>query len=99
MHPAAEVRFDGSHAKGVHHKDGIGTHCFRLADSGDEPPENDQHAWQYPPLVGWNGYPAGLPDKLSAHGFGRADFGLKDAASAAHLSSAKPSGIAFDPNS
>ena len=35
--------------------------------------------WQYPPLVGWNGYPAGLRDKLSAYDFGSANFGLKDA--------------------
>ncbi|MGW0583793.1 NPP1 family protein, partial [Streptomyces sp. NPDC002920] len=46
----------------------------------------------------WNGYPSGLRDKLSAYDFGSANFGLKDANFAAHLSSAKPSGIAFDPN-
>ncbi|MGH1553641.1 NPP1 family protein [Streptomyces sp. L7] len=69
VHAASEVRFDGTHAKIVYHKDGIGTHDFRLANAGDEPPENDKHTWQYPPLVGWNGYPAGLRDKLSAYDF------------------------------
>ncbi|MEX3101585.1 MULTISPECIES: NPP1 family protein [unclassified Streptomyces] len=96
--PASSVRFDGTHAKVVYHKDGISTHCFRLAGTNDEPPENDKHTWQYPPLVGWNGYPAGLRDKLSAYDFGSANFGLKDANFAAHLTKAKPSGIPFDPN-
>ena len=79
-------------------KDGLSTHGFRLADANDEPPENDSHIWQYRPLVGWNGYPAGLRDKLSAYDFGSANFGLKDANFAAHLTSAEPSGITFDPN-
>ncbi|MCD7445556.1 NPP1 family protein [Streptomyces lincolnensis] len=95
---ASGVRFDGTHAKIVYHKDGASTHCFRLANSNDEPPENHKGTWQYPPLVGWNGYPAGLRDKLSAYDFGSANFGLKDANFANHLSLAKPSGIAFDPN-
>lgn len=98
VHATSEVRFEGTHAKIVYHKDGIGTHCFRLANTNDEPPENDKHTWQYPPLVGWNGYPAGLRDKLSAYDFGSANFGLKDSNFASHLSSAKPSGIPFDPN-
>ncbi|MFF7280797.1 NPP1 family protein [Streptomyces griseorubiginosus] len=96
---ASGVRFDGTHAKIVYHKDGISTHCFRLANSNDEPPENAKGTWQYPPLVGWNGYPStALRDKLSAYDFGSANFGLKDANFAAHLTSAKPSGISFDPN-
>ncbi|QNP68441.1 NPP1 family protein [Streptomyces roseirectus] len=95
--PASSVRFDGTHAKVVYHKDGISTHCFRLAGANDEPPENDKHTWQYPPLVGWNGYPAGLRDKLSAYDFGSANFGLKDGNFVNHLTKAKPSGIAFDP--
>ncbi|MFF9283150.1 NPP1 family protein [Streptomyces griseosporeus] len=98
VHAASEVRFEGTHAKVVYHKDGIGTHCFRLANTNDEPPENHKGTWQYPPLVGWNGYPAGLRDKLSAYDFGSANFGLKDASYASHLASAKPSGIPFDPN-
>ncbi|MFE2101285.1 NPP1 family protein [Streptomyces sp. PTD9-10] len=98
VHPASEVRFEGGHPKVVYHKDGIGTHCFRLANTNDEPPENHRHTWQYPPLVGWNGYPAGLRDKLSAYDFGSAHFGLKDASFPSHLASAEPSGIPFDPN-
>ncbi|MFF4590175.1 NPP1 family protein [Streptomyces sp. NPDC001388] len=98
VHAASTVRFEGTHAKAVYHKDGISTHCFRLGNSNDEPPENAKHTWQYPPLVGWNGYPAGLRDKLSAYDFGSANFGLKDGSFANNLSKAKPSGIAFDPN-
>ncbi|WP_414495747.1 NPP1 family protein [Streptomyces sp. CRN 30] len=96
VHARSAVRFDGSHAKVVYHKDGISTHCFRLATAGDEPPENHQGTWQYPTLVGWDGYPAGLRATLSAYDFGSANFGLKDASFASHLASAKPSGIDFD---
>ncbi|MYZ10455.1 hypothetical protein GT028_24295 [Streptomyces sp. SID2999] len=98
VHPVSEVRFEGTHAKVVYHKDGIGTHCFRLGNTNDEPPENHKHTWQYPALVGWDGYPPGLRDKLSTYDFGSANFGLKDASFASHLASAKPAGIPFDPN-
>lgn len=98
VHARSAVRFDGSHPKIVYHKDGISTHCFRPATSGDEPPENHRGGWQYPTLVGWNGYPAGLREKLSSYDFGSANFGLKDGSFASHLAAAKPSGISFDPN-
>jgi hypothetical protein len=98
VHERSVVRFDGTHPKIVYHKDGISTHCFRLATSGDEPPENHRGDWQYPTLVGWNGYPAGLREKLSTYDFGSANFGLKDGSFASHLAAAKPSGIPFDPN-
>jgi hypothetical protein len=97
VHSAAQIRFDGTHPKIVYHKDGISTHCFRAANADDEPPENHEHTWQYPPLVGWNGYPAGIRDKLVSYNFGSANFGLKDGSFASHLASAKPSGIPFDP--
>ncbi|NED07792.1 hypothetical protein G3I55_39875, partial [Streptomyces sp. SID6648] len=98
VHERSAVRFDGTHPKIVYHKDGISTHCFRLATSNDEPPENHEGTWQYPPLVGWNGYPAGLREKLTAHDFGSANFGLKDASFASHLAAARPAGVPFDPN-
>ncbi|CAL9654305.1 NPP1 family protein [Streptomyces sp. NPDC090994] len=97
VHARSAVRFEGTHAKVVYHKDGISTHCFRLGTANDEPPENHKGTWQYPPLVGWNGYPSGVREKLSAYDFGSATFGLKDASFASHLASAKPSGITFDP--
>ncbi|MFF7261897.1 NPP1 family protein [Streptomyces sp. NPDC008159] len=97
VHPASAVRWDGTHAKIVYHKDGIRTHCFRLAGSGDEPPENHKGTWQYPPLVGWNGYPSGVREKLVSYDFGSANFGLKDGSFESNLAKAKPSGIAFDP--
>lgn len=93
-----QIRWDGTHPKVVYHKDGIGTHCFRPANSNDEPPENHYHAWQFPALVGWNGYPAGVREKLSQADFGSAHFGLRDDNFASHLAKAKPSGITFDPN-
>ncbi|MEV8087880.1 NPP1 family protein [Streptomyces nigra] len=98
VHAASSLRFEGTHAKVVYHKDGISTHCFRAANGNDDPPENHRRTWQYPPLIGWNGYPAGLRDKLVAHDFGSAHFGLKDGSFTSHLASAKPSGIPFDPN-
>ncbi|MFV0137742.1 NPP1 family protein [Streptomyces sp. HMX87] len=97
VHARSAVRFEGTHPKVVYHKDGVGTHCFRLAGANDEPPENHERSWQYPALVGWNGYPAGLREKLSAHDFGSANFGLKDGSFASQLASAKPAGIPFDP--
>jgi len=93
-----QVRWDGNHPKVVYHKDGASTHAFRLGNSNDEPPENDRHTWQFPALVGWNGYPAGVRDKLTQYDFGSANFGLKDGNFNAHLAKAKPSGITFDPN-
>ncbi|MET8829324.1 NPP1 family protein [Streptomyces sp. NPDC004610] len=98
VHNASAIRFDATHPKIVYHKDGISTHCFRAATANDEPPENHKGAWQYPALVGWNGYPSGIRDTLASYTFGSANFGLKDSSFASHLSSAKPAGIAFDPN-
>lgn len=98
VYPRDQIRWDGTHPKVVYHKDGIGTHCFRPANSNDEPPENHQGTWQFPDLVGWGGYPAGLRDKLSAYDFGSANFGLKDASFPSHLAAALPSGVPFDPN-
>lgn len=92
-----EVRWDGTHPKIVYHKDGASTHCFRLANSNDEPPENDYGTWQYPDLVGWNGYPDGIRDILTEADFGDATFGLKDDSFGSHLEEAMPSGISFDP--
>ncbi|MFF3460768.1 NPP1 family protein [Streptomyces sp. NPDC002730] len=98
VYPRNQIRWDNTHPKVVYHKDGVRTHCFRPANSNDEPPENHQHTWQFPKLVGWNGYPAGLRDKLSQADFGSAHFGLKEGDFISHLAEAKPAGIPFDPN-
>jgi hypothetical protein len=98
IHAQDRVRWEGTHPKIVYHKDGLSTHCFRLANNNDEPPENHYGTWQYPPLVGWNGYPPGIRDKLSAANFGSANFGLKDGAFNNLLQRAKPSAIPFDPH-
>ncbi|MEU7036362.1 NPP1 family protein [Streptomyces sp. NPDC046237] len=92
-----QIRWDGTHPKVVYHKDGVSTHCFRPANANDEPPENHKGQWQFPALVGWNGYPAGVREKLVQTDFGSAHFGLKDGSFAPHLAKAKPAGIAFDP--
>jgi hypothetical protein len=93
-----QIRWDGTHPKIVYHKDGASTHALRPANPGDEPPENHKGSWQFPALVGWNGYPAGLRDKLSQADFGSANFGLRDGNFNSHLATAKPAGITFDPN-
>ncbi|MGP3971541.1 NPP1 family protein [Streptomyces sp. 6N223] len=92
-----QIQWDGTHPKIVYHKDGIGTHAFRPATTGDEPPENHEGAWQFPALVGWNGYPGDLRDRLSQADFGSATFGLKDGSFSTHLERALPAGIPFDP--
>lgn len=88
----AEIPFDGTHAKIVYHKDGGSTHNFRWAKSngGDEPPENHKKTWQYPTLVGWDNFPAGIRDKLVSANFGKASLDLKDDVFAKKLDSAKP---------
>ena len=98
VHNRADIPFDGNHPKVVYHKDGVSTHCFRAATSDDEPPENHRGAWQYPTLVGWNGYPEGVRDKLTQADFGSATLGIKDDTFNSHLESAKPADIPFDPN-
>lgn len=97
-YPRSQVRFDGTHPKVVYHKDGIGTHFFRLANNNDEPPENAYHNWRYPPLVAWDGYPStALRDKLMNADFGSATIKINDGRFDGLLSASKPSGIPFDP--
>lgn len=86
----------GKHAKVIYHKDGGSTHCFRHAAFGEQP-ENHKGQWQWPPLIGWDGYPAGYRDKLMAHDFGSAQLGIRDSSFGYELSKAKPAGIPFDP--
>ncbi|MEU9335969.1 NPP1 family protein [Streptomyces sp. NPDC048290] len=90
------IRFDGTHPKIVYHKDGASTHCFRFAGTGDEPAENATGNWFYPRLVGWDGYPAGYRDKLTAANFGSASLKIRNGDFEWHLNYAKPAGIAFD---
>ncbi|GAA3838563.1 MULTISPECIES: NPP1 family protein [Amycolatopsis] len=95
-YPRAQVGWDGTHAKVVYHKDGASTHCFRLAGM-TETPENHYGTWQYPDLVSWDNYPAGIRDRLMGADFGSASFAIKDSAFASNLTKAKPAGIPFDP--
>jgi hypothetical protein len=99
IHAASSVRWTGNHPKIVYHKDGASTHAFRLAGTGDEPPENGYATWQYPSLVGWNGFPStSIRTTLSNYDFGSANFGLKDANFVGLLTNALPSGITFNPS-
>ncbi|MET8556331.1 NPP1 family protein [Streptomyces sp. NPDC004959] len=99
VHAADSLPFDGTHAKVVYHKDGISTHCFRAAknNGGDEPPENHKGTWQRPPVVGWDGYPPGIREKLTSADFGSALLGIRDDTFAAHLEKARPADVPFDP--
>ncbi|MFE9257342.1 NPP1 family protein [Streptomyces sp. NPDC006879] len=99
-YPRSQVRFDGSHPKVVYHKDGAGTHFFRLANGNDEPPENHYHDWRYPPLVDWSGWPSSwLRDRLMNADFGAATIKITDRDNrfAALLNNSKPGSIPFDP--
>ena len=91
------IRFDGTHPKIVYHKDGASTHCYRFAGSADEQIENATGAWFRPRLVGWNGYPAGLREKLTAADFGSATLKIRDADFANALARSEPAGLPFDP--
>ncbi|GLY04373.1 MULTISPECIES: NPP1 family protein [Actinoplanes] len=99
VYASSSVIWTGNHPKIVYHKDGASTHTFRLANSNDEPPENGYGTWQYPTLVGWNGYPStAIRDTLSNYNFGSANFGLKDANFVNLITEAMPSGISFNPS-
>lgn len=93
---ASDVLWQGDHPKVVYHKDGASTHCFRFASTGDEPPENHYGDWRVTGLVGWDDYPPGIRDTLSAADFGAATFKLTDARFADTLDGAKPDGVPFN---
>ena len=95
-YPRSAVAWEGTHPKVVYHKDGVSTHCFRLAGA-TEAPENHYGTWQYPDLVSWDHYPPGIRDILVGADFGSASLAIKDSAFASNLAKAKPSGIPFNP--
>ncbi len=95
-YPRSQVGWEGTHAKVVYHKDGAGTHCFRLAGMTEQP-ENHYGTWQYPDLVSWDRFPAGIRDTLTGADFGHASLAIKDGAFASNLAKARPAGIPFDP--
>lgn len=95
--PSSDVPWEGTHAKVVYHKDGPGTHAFRHATGDDEPPENHYGVWQYPDLVSWDHYPAGIRDILVSADFGSASLAISDGAFEQNLEKAEPADIPFDP--
>jgi hypothetical protein len=96
-YPRSQVGWEGTHAKVIYHKDGVSTHCFRIA-SMTEQPENHYGTWQYPDLVSWDHYPPGIRDRLMSADFGSASFAIKDSAFNDNLTKAKPPNIPFAPN-
>jgi hypothetical protein len=98
VRPASSVRWDGEHLKMVYHKDGASTHAFRFANADDDRIENHKGVWFRGPLVSYNGFPAGIRDRLYAHDFGAATIALKDSTFASNINGARPSGITFDVN-
>ena len=92
------MRFDGTHPKMVYHKDGASTHFIRLANAKDDKVENHFHRWFYPALVGWNGYPHGLRDKLMNADFGSATIKINEGRFNDALAKCKPKDIAFNPH-
>ncbi|MEU8206319.1 NPP1 family protein [Streptosporangium sp. NPDC049046] len=98
LHHRSQVHWIGTHPKIVYHKHGAQTHALRAATANDEPPENHEGRWQYPSLVGWNGYPPGFRDRLTQADFGAAQLDLKDSRFGSKLAQAKPAGIPFKPH-
>ncbi|GAB2966680.1 NPP1 family protein [Saccharothrix stipae] len=92
---ATAVEWSGTHARVVYHKGA--THSFRFAKPGERP-ENHYGAWQYPTLVGWNGFPPGIRRKLVTADFSPASLGIKDTTFAGELTKAKPAGVPFNPH-
>lgn len=92
-----KVAWEGTHAKIIYHKDGASTHCFRLAGFNEQA-ENHYGVYQYPDLVSWDRFPAGVRDILVNANFGSASLAIKDGAFNHNLGIAKPAGIPFDPN-
>ncbi|KAH7131593.1 secreted protein [Dactylonectria estremocensis] len=97
---AADVRFEGLSPKIVYHKDGAGTHNFRFATAGDEPPENHRGKWIKGSLLSYGGWPNnGLRDKLMNWGsFKPANIAIKDGSFQTSIMNTKPQHITFDPN-
>ncbi|MCS4277040.1 hypothetical protein M2390_002234 [Mycetocola sp. BIGb0189] len=95
--PASNVRFDGTHAKVVYHKEGGFTHYFRLANASDDRVENVTGGWVYPRLVGWNGYPSDYRNRLLSANFGSATIKIGDQNFGYGLNAGKPAGISFNP--
>ncbi|KAK4187648.1 necrosis inducing protein-domain-containing protein [Podospora australis] len=79
---APGIRFEGStHPKIVYHKDGVGTHAFRYANSGDEPPENHWQSWRWgvgAGLLNWDAIPGNLRTTLSQKDWGSAEMAVRD---------------------
>lgn len=65
-HATNEFPHDDTHALLVYHKDGAGTHCFRLANDDDQSkPENFSGEFYRSPLLGWNSWSdTALKDKM-----------------------------------
>lgn len=95
---------DGVRLKVVYHKDGVSTHVFRFAGSGEGAEAWGDGGWDFPRLVSWdnfnNGSSVDLRGRMNSATWGDANFPLKDGRFNEELSRAKrdaAAGISFDP--
>jgi hypothetical protein len=94
----ADLRFEGTHPKVVYHKDGPGTHNFRIAGANDEPPENFYHNWRFPPIVDYNRWPSiDLRNKMINHDWHGLTTNLDDNGFKSLITKSKPAFIPFQP--
>ena len=79
---SSSVKWEGNHPKFVVHRDGStifgSTHAFRLARSGDEPPENEQHKWIRGSLLSLEMMDQKLKDGLLNNNWGSAHADLSE---------------------
>lgn len=93
---ARDVRWKDEHPLVVYHKDGIGTHSFRLARDTDEVLENASGDWFRGALVSYEGLPEHVAKVLFSHDFGKAIMAIKDSKFSSNLEKAMPDGISFN---
>lgn len=80
-----------THPKVVYHKDGPSTHCFRKAETHDDPVENHSKQWFFGDLISHNGYPnTPLRNKLYEHKYDGTLMAVIDSVFANEITKARP---------
>ncbi|MFF7528519.1 NPP1 family protein [Streptomyces bobili] len=96
------IERDGNRAKIVYHLDGVGTHAFRFAKSGEQAEAWGDGGWDRPALVAMDKLKSSnrtAYDALKNSEWDSANFPIQDKGDRfwTSLSRAKPSGISFSP--